>query len=467
MRSTIVLLPLFALVASCTVGPDYMRPVVKPPQTWRIMEKESADVANTAWWQAYGDPVLNRLIETALRENKDLMLAAVRIGEFAGQYGVVKSEFYPQVGAEGSISRQQYLGQVNSPTQLAINGSWELDLWGKIRRNSEAARAELLASEEGRRSVVLSLVSSVASSYIGLLNLDKQLEIARNTAKSRKDALDLFNIRYDGGVISELELNQSRSEYEQAMTTIPQLETAVALQEHALSILLGADPGPISRGKKIEDLPVPLPPGGIPSEVLQRRPDILQAEQILIAANARIGAARAAYYPSISLTGLLGVSSTELSSLFSGPGRLYSYQASFTAPIFNAGAIAGQVRVAEAREQQALLLYRQTIQNAFREVEDGLVRQARARDQLAAQKRQVEALRSYASLARLRFENGYSSYLEVLDAERSLFTAELAFSQTEGELHQHLIALYKAMGGGWGVYNANSYPEPPTQGEMR
>jgi len=451
MRSTIVLLPLFALVASCTVGPDYMRPVVKPPQTWRIMEKESADVANTAWWQAYGDPVLNRLIETALRENKDLMLAAARIDEFAGQYGVAKSEFYPQVGAGGSISRQQYLGQVSSPTQLAVNASWELDLWGKIRRNSEAARAELLASEEGRRSVLLSLVSSVASSYIWLLDLDKQLEIAHNTAKSRKAALDLFRIRFDGGVITELELNQSRSEYEQAMATIPQLEAAVALQEHALSILLGADPGPISRGKKIDDLPVPLPPRGIPSEVLQRRPDILQAEQVLIAANARIGAARAAYYPSISLTGLLGVSSTELSSLFSGPGRLYNYQASLTAPIFTAGSIAGQVRAAEAREQQALLLYRQAIQNAFREVEDGLVRQARARDQLAAQKRQVEALRSYASLARLRFDNGYSSYLEVLDAERSLFTAELAFSQAEGELHQYLIALYKAMGGGWNV----------------
>lgn len=451
MNRVVTLLSLAAALSACSVGPDYTRPDIKAPQSWRIEEKESADVANTAWWKGYGDKVLDDLIDKALKENKDLLIAAARIDEYAARYGVAKSEFFPQVGAGASFTQQQASNKVSKTNQLVLNASWELDLWGKIRRGSEAARAELLASEEGRRSAVLSIVSSVASSYIALRDLDKQLEIARQTAKSRKESLDLFQIRFEGGVITELELAQNRSEYEQAMATVPQLEKAVALQEHALSILLGTNPGAIPRGKTIDELPVPLPPKGIPSDVLQRRPDILQAEQTLIAANAQIGVARSAYFPAISLTGLLGASSSELSSLFKGPAKIYSYGASLTAPIFTAGKISSQVKVAEAQQQQALLKYQQAIQTAFKEVEDGLVEQNRTREQLAAQKRQVEALRKYASLARLRFDNGYSSFLEVLDAERSLFSSELNYSQTQGDLHQYIIGLYKAMGGGWGV----------------
>jgi len=454
MSRLLALLSLALLLCSCTVGPDYTRPDIKAPQSWRIEEKESADVANVAWWKGYDDKVLDGLIEKALQENKDLLIAAARIDEYAAQYGVKRTEFFPQIGAGASFTQQQSFQSLGKPVkanQLALNASWELDLWGKIRRGSDAARAELLGSEEGRRSAVLSLVSSVASSYIGLRDLDKQLEIARATAKSRKESLDLFQIRFEGGVITELELAQNRSEYEQAMATVPQLEQSVALQEHALSILLGANPGPIPRGKSLDDLPVPLPPKGIPSDILQRRPDILQAEQTLVAANAQIGVARSAYFPSISLTGLLGVSSSELNNLFKGPGRMYSYGASLTAPIFTAGKTKSQVEVAEAQQQQALLKYQQAIQTAFREVEDGLVEQNRTREQLAAQKRQVAALRTYASLARLRFDNGYSNFLDVLDAERSLFSAELNYSQTQGDLHQYIILLYKAMGGGWGL----------------
>ncbi len=454
MNRAVALLSLAAVLSGCAVGPDYTKPDIKAPQSWRIEEKESADVANLAWWKGYGDPVLDGLVDRALKENKDLLIAIARIDEYAAQYGIARSEFFPQVSAGASFTQQQSPQTFSKPVkanQLALNASWELDLWGKIRRGSEAARAELLASEEGRRSTVLSLVSAVASSYIGLRDLDKQLEIALQTAKSRKESLDLFQVRFEGGVITELELAQNRSEYEQAMATVPQLEKAIAVQEHALSILLGANPGPVPRGKTIDELPVPLPPRGIPSDVLQRRPDILQAEQTLIAANAQIGVARAAYFPSISLTGLLGVSSSELNSLFKGPARMYSYGASLTAPIFTAGKTSSQVKVAEAQQQQALLKYQQAIQNAFKEVEDGLVEQNRTREQLAAQKRQVDALRKYASLARLRFDNGYSSFLEVLDAERSLFNSELNYSQTQGDLHQYLIGLYKAMGGGWGV----------------
>lgn len=454
MNRAVALLSLAAVLSGCAVGPDYTKPDIKAPQSWRIEEKESADVANLAWWKGYGDPVLDGLVDRALKENKDLLIAIARIDEYAAQYGIARSEFFPQVSAGASFTQQQSPQTFSKPVkanQLALNASWELDLWGKIRRGSEAARAELLASEEGRRSTVLSLVSAVASSYIGLRDLDKQLEIALQTAKSRKESLDLFQVRFEGGVITELELAQNRSEYEQAMATVPQLEKAIAVQEHALSILLGANPGPVPRGKTIDELPVPLPPRGIPSDVLQRRPDILQAEQTLIAANAQIGVARAAYFPSISLTGLLGVSSSELNSLFKGPARMYSYGTSLTAPIFTAGKTTSQVKVAEAQQQQALLKYQQAIQNAFKEVEDGLVEQNRTREQLAAQKRQVDALRKYASLARLRFDNGYSSFLEVLDAERSLFNSELNYSQTQGDLHQYLIGLYKAMGGGWGV----------------
>ena len=452
MSRLITLLSLVLLLLSaCTVGPDYTRPDIKAPQSWLIEEKESTDVANISWWKAYGDKVLDELIEKALKENKDLLIAAARIDEYAAQYGVARSEFFPQIGAGASFSQQQALYKVSRTNQLALNASWELDLWGKIRRGSEAARAELLASEEGRRSTVLTLVSSVASSYIELRDLDKQLEIARQTAKSRKDSLDLFQISFEGGVITEMELAQNRSEYEQAMATIPQIEQSVAIQEHAISILLGSNPGQIPRGKNIDDLPVPLPPKGIPSDVLQRRPDILQAEQTLIAANAQIGIARSAYFPSISLTGILGVSSSELNSLFKGPARIYTYGASLTGPIFTAGKTSSQVKVAEAQQQQALLKYQQAIQTAFREVEDGLIEQNRTRVQIAALKRQVDALRTYATLARLRFDNGYSSYLEVLDAERSLFNSQLQYYQTQGDLHQYIIGLYKAMGGGWGL----------------
>ncbi len=454
MRRRILFCSLALLLSACSVGPDYVRPDIAAPQNWRIEEKESADVANLAWWNGYGDKVLDELIEKALRQNKDLLIAVARIDEYAAQYGVARSEFFPQISAGASFTQQQSPQTFGAPVktnQLALNASWELDLWGKIRRGTEAARAELIASEEGRRSAVLSLVSSVASSYILLRDLDKQLEIARETAKSRKESLDLFKIRFEGGVITELELAQSRSEYEQALATIPQLEQSVALQEHAISILLGENPGSIARGKSIDQLPVPLPPRGLPSEILQRRPDILEAEQTLVAANAEIGVARSAYFPSISLTGLLGVSSSELNNLFKGPARMYSYGASLTAPIFTAGKTASQVKVAEAQQQQALLKYQQAIQTAFREVEDGLVQQNKTREQLAAQNRQVDALRNYASLARLRFDNGYSSFLEVLDAERSLFNAELNYSQTQGNLHQYIISLYKAMGGGWGL----------------
>jgi multidrug efflux system outer membrane protein len=335
--------------------------------------------------------------------------------------------------------------------QVFLNANWEIDLWGKLRRATEAARAGLLSTEEGRRTVILTLVTSVASAYVNLRDLDTQLEIAKRTAKSREESYNLFKIRFRGGVISELELNQVKSEYEQALSTIPLIEKTIAQQENVLSVLLGRNSGPIPRGKTINELALPAVPAGLPSDLLANRPDIRQAEEDLIAANARIGVAKSLYFPTISLTGLFGFASTDLSNLFSGPAKVWSFAAPLTAPIFTGGAIRGQVKSAEAVQQQALVRYQQFIQTAFREVEDALIDQKRSREQLEIQSQQVLTLRNYARIARLRFDNGYTSYIEVLDAERSLFNAELSQAQTKGVLFQALVNLYKAMGGGWVV----------------
>lgn len=457
MRKPLIVALLALLAGGCMVGPDYVRPPVDAPAAWRLGEPEVRDLANTAWWEQFGDPVLNDLIAEALRANKDLLIATARIDEFAGKYGFVRSGLFPQVGAGYEPSRQRNIpaGATQPATynsySAVLSANWEIDLWGRIRRQTEAANAQLLASEEGRNAVILSLLGSVAGAYINLRDLDRQLEIARATAKSRGESYDLFKLRFEGGLISLLELSQNKSQYEEALATIPPLEKAIAQQENGLSVLLGRNPGPIARGKDIDQLLLPAIPAGLPSDLLERRPDLRRAEQDLIAANALIGAAKAMYFPTISLTGLFGYASPSLSSLFDGPSKVWQYAAPITMPIFTAGAIAGQVQAAEAVQQQALFRYQKAIQEAFREVDDSLVSQDRTRAQLLAQGRQVEALQQYASTARLRYDNGYTSFIEVLDAERSLFNAQLQFVQTQQVQLQAMVNLYLAMGGGWVV----------------
>jgi len=460
MRKVIALTLLSLSLSGCMVGPDYVRPTVDTPQNWRIAEKDAKELANSSWWEQLGDPVLNDLVYSALRENYDLKIAAARVEEFAGRYGFTRADLFPQVGAGAAYSRQgdsKYLE--NSPSsgynynydtfQTTLNASWEVDIWGRVRRSTEAARAELLASEEGKRAVILSLVSSVANSYVNLRDLDRQLEIAKNTAKTREESYRIFKLRFEGGIISEMELSQVKSQYEEALAVIPQFERAIAQQENGLSLLLGRNPGPIQRGKTIDQLLLPIVPAGLPSDLLVRRPDILQAEQNLIAANAVIGVAKAAYFPAISLTGFFGFASSDLSDLVNGPSQIWQYSVPVSLPIFTAGKIAGQVKAAEAIQQQALFSYQQTIQTAFREVDDSLTAQLRIREQLKAQNSQVESLQQYYDLALLRYDNGYTSYIEVLDAERSLFNVQLAYTQNQGLLFQEVINLYKAMGGGW------------------
>ncbi len=444
------------------IGPDYQRPQVDTPQTWRFEDKEAKDVANTVWWEQFGDPVLNELVHTSLRENKDVKIAAARVEQFAGLYGTTRAALYPQIGAGASYGRQrasELTGPVpleasgGNPTfnssQLFLNASWEIDLWGKLRRATEAARANLLSTEEARRSVILTLVSSVANSYINLRDLDKQLELTKQTADNYKASYDLFALRFRYGIVSEIEVSQAKSQYEQASANIPFFEKLIAQQENALCVLLGRNPGPIPRGKTIDQLIVPSVPAGVPSEILANRPDIRQAEQDLISANANIGVAKAQYYPSISLTGLFGFASNDLSKLFNGPAKTWSWAAPAAAPIFTGGAIAGQVKSAEAVQQEALVRYEQSVQNAFRDVEDALIDQKRTKEQMASQSEEVVALRDYVRLARLRYDNGYASYLEVLYAESRLYTSELGRAQTQGTLFQALVNLYKAMGGGW------------------
>jgi multidrug efflux system outer membrane protein len=464
------------LLAGCAVGPDYRRPPVDAPQTFRFQGNEAGAIADTAWWQQFRDPVLDELIAVALRENKDVQIAASRIELFLGQYASTRSLMLPQVGANlggtrgrpaagtSGLGVQPVLDQYEAT--LSVN--WELDLFGKRRRETEAARAQVLASEEGRRATVLTLVSSVASSYITLRELERQLQIARDTAESRKRSFLLFKDRFEGGTVSELELAQSQSLYEASLVEIPRLESLVGQQENALSVLLGRNPGPIRASMPLQALVPPPVPAGLPSQLIERRPDLRQAEQQLVAANALIGAAKAQYFPTISLTGLFGYISKDFSDLFSGPTKVWSYGLAASAPIFTGGGIAGQVRQAEAQQQEALLTYRKAIQVAFQEVSDALLSHAKSRDQLAYQDREVRTLRTYLELARLRYDEGYTSYIEVLDAERSLFEAEVAQAQTQSQVYTSVVNLYKAMGGGWvreaeGMALAGAPPQQQTQ----
>jgi multidrug efflux system outer membrane protein len=297
--------------------------------------------------------------------------------------------------------------------------------------------------------VVLTLVSAVAATYVDIRALDKQLEITRRTAESRRKTLELFQMRFDKGIISEIDLSQAASEYEDAMARIPDFESAIGRTENALSILLGRNPGPVPRGLTIDELILPAVPAGVPSDLLDRRPDIRQAEQVLIAANARIGVAKSLYFPTISLTGAFGTVSTDLSNLFSASSKAWNFGVPLTMPLFTAGRIGGEVKATEALQQEAVYGYQKVIQNAFREVDDALIDRSKSVQRIEALSRQLEALRNYARLARLRYDEGYASYLEVLDADRSLFNVELSHTTGQNTLFRSLIDIYKSMGGGW------------------
>jgi len=450
-----------ALAASgCTVGPNWQKPQPLTPTAWRVEYYEAAEVANTRWWTAFGDPALNQLVDTALTENRDLVQAAARVDQFLGALRTTRSQFYPQFGYSADAAR--YRASENSFPPLpagtdrnysiydaALGASWQIDLFGRVRRQAEAAQAQVYASEQGRRGVVLSVVTSVTTGYIALRALDRQLEIAQATARNYADTLRLFELRFKGGAVSEVELAQVQSQYQQALAAVPSFERQVAQQENLLSVLLGRNPGDIPRGRPIEELLEPAIPAGLPASLLERRPDILQAEQQLRAANAQIGVAKSLYYPTLSLTGLFGVTSTSLSDLLKSESTAGYLAAGLAGPIFTFGRIEGQVKTAEAAQREALAFYQQVVLNAFRETNDALVGAQKRREEYTALAKRTDALRTYARLSQARYDGGVTSYLEVLYAENELFNAELTAAATLAQRYAELINVYKALGGGW------------------
>ena len=470
MRSFAVFV-IAAFLAGCMVGPDYRRPAVDTPQAFQYEEKDARDTVNTGWWKQFDDSVLDALITEALANNRTVKIAAANIEQASGVLMQTRAQLFPQVSYSGNATRQR-LSELNatplSPLipnpqasfQLLAGANWEIDLWGRIRRLTESAQAELFASVEARRGVILSLVASVASTYIQLVTLDEQFEIAQRTLATFGATLNQFELKFKYGQVSAMNVEQARSQYETAEAAIPPIKSQIVQTENALCILLARNPGRIDSGKTLSGLALPTVPSGLPSQLLQRRPDLAQAEQNLIAANAQIGAAEALYFPTISLTGAIGTGSSDLSNLFKGPSRLWSYAGSFTGPIFTAGAIAGQVKQAEAGQKAALLSYENAIQTAFRDVEDSLSSHRQFIDQLQAQERLVKALREYARLARMLYDGGYTQYLTVLYAEAQLFPAELNLAQFYGSTLTSLVSIYQAMGGGW-VNEADKLTQAP------
>ncbi len=461
MRARVLLSFAALLLAGCMVGPDYQRPEVVAPPAFQYETRSATNTSDTLWWRQFDDPVLDALIDEALANNLNVKIAAANVEQAAAVFTQSRSPLFPQVGygGGGERARSTEAGAVRVPIELipnpqtaytaALSVSWEIDLWGRIRRTAEAARANVLATDEARRGVVLTLVAAVATNYIQLRGLDAQLVVAKETQATYAESLRLFELQFKYGQISQMTVAQAQSQYETATAQIPQVESQIAQTQTALSILLGRNPGSIPRGKSIDALALPTVPAGVPSELLERRPDLLQAEQTLIAANAQIGAAKALYFPVISLTGALGGASTDLSRLFTGPARIWNYAGQFTGPIFTFGAVSGQVAQAEAGQVAALLDYQLTIQNAFGDVDNALVAHSKLQEQLAAQIRLVKALKEYVYLARLQYDAGYSPYSTVRQAEQALFPAELTLVSVRGSVFASAANVYKAMGGGW------------------
>jgi multidrug efflux system outer membrane protein len=455
MRALVCVLCSAFWLAGCTVGPDYRRPDIAVPAGWRLSDAQAAEISNAAWWDQFQDPLLSQLVRTGLSSNLDLKVASARVDQAYAQYGITRSQLFPQVNADAAAARQkQFLppplsaGPFNT-FSIDVSASYEIDLWGRLRRASESARASVLASEEGRRTVVMTLVSSIANGYIQLRALDKQRDIARLTVDSRREVLELQKARYEEGAVPESDYLQAESQLRTATAQFIDLERLIARQENFISALLGNNPHTIDRGRTLDELAFPDIPNALPSTLLERRPDIRQSEENLIAANADIGVARAAYFPAIGLTGLLGVESIDLSDLFKGTSRVWSFGGTLTQPIFNAGRIRNQVAQAEAFQREALYNYRKSIVSAFQEVEDALVDRTKYARVQTEQSANVVALRRFRDLAEIRYKEGVTIYLELANAQDQLFNAELALTGTQSQLFQSYVNLYRAMGGGW------------------
>jgi multidrug efflux system outer membrane protein len=472
-------IPLFigiALLSGCAVGPNYKRPSVNVPATYRAPAKDPTSAATPAqqsatsqpatasvaslgdekWWEVFQDKELQGLIRAAIKNNYDARIAATRVLQAQAQVGITRADQLPSLSAGGNIDSIQNpkIGPIPSyeltQGQVTASAAWNLDFWGKYRRATEAARATLLADEWAQKQVIATLVADMATDYFQLRELDLELEIAKRTLSSRQDSLNLTQTLEQHGIDSLLDVRQSEQLVYTAATEVPDLERQIGQLENAISILLGSNPGDVPRGLKLTEQPhMPDVPGDLPSALLKRRPDIRESEANLIAANAQIGVARAAYFPQISLTGSAGYESPALTSLFTGPAGLWNLTAGITQPIFEGGRLKSNVRLAEAQHEQLLLTYQQTIQGAFRDVSNALIAYRKFREFRIQQAHLFESAKDASHLSEVRFKAGTTDYLEVLTNETNSFSAELALAQAQGNELVALVQLYQALGGGW------------------
>lgn len=459
MRRLLLALPvgLALLGAGCALGPDFRRPNVPMEAAYRQSAAAGESIANLPWWQTFGDPVLHDLIRTALVENQDIRTAYWRVEEAAAILGFTRADQFPSfrygAGAQRTETSDQLgprPGGIDNDFMAGADVAWEIDLWGRLRRATESARAQLLAAEEFQRGVTITLVSQVAQAYFTLRGLDARLDISRRTLASRHAATELIRTRFRGGIVSELDVRQAEVEEATAAAAVPVFERQVAQVENALAVLLGRPPRDIPRGDALAAGSVPATaPAGLPSELVERRPDVREAEELAHAQMARIGAAEALRFPTLSLTGSAGLESNEWDNLTESDANFWSIGGSITGPIFEFGKNRRRVEAEKARTEQAVLQYEKTVINAFREVEDALVALRAGADEYAARNRQVDSAAAAARLARARYDGGVTSYLEVLDIERSLFSAELSASSALEGRYVALVQLYKALGGGW------------------
>jgi multidrug efflux system outer membrane protein len=456
-----------SLLAGCTVGPKYRKPVVQPPSTFRGAGDAAAtpdpnSLADLKWFELFKDQQLQDLIRTALVNNYDLGQAMERVQTARANLGITRSEQFPNVtaSAEATTLRNPSSGQFALPsganrdrtfgTVLLNLLSFEIDIWGRQRRATEAARADLLGAEETRKAVMTTVVGDVSAAYFNLLELDTELEIAQDTLATRKESLNLIRTRQQGGVATLLDVRQAEQLVYAAAQTVPDIERLIEQTENRINLLLGKDPGAVTRGRSLtEQEQPPDAPAGLPSSLLERRPDIRAAEATLMAATANIGVAKAAYFPQISLTGFMGGQSSQLANLFSGTGGAWNFGPQVTLPIFNAGRVKSGVRFTEAQQRLALTQYQQSIKTAFREVSDALVEYRKVKEIRAQQESLVTTLQDRSRLAYLRYQGGVDTQLNALDADRDLFSAELNLAQTRRNELLALVQLYKALGGGW------------------
>jgi multidrug efflux system outer membrane protein len=463
----IIIIVFALLLASCrTVGPNYTRPVIQPPDVFRgavdTSPTDTTSLADLRWFEVFKDEALQQLIHTALEQNYDLRDAVVRIDAARANLGITRADEFPTIAAGGDITtiRSSRSGSFAVPGgfdqkrtfgSIVLNLlSFEVDFWGRLRRATEAARANLLATEENRKAVVTVLVSDVAAAYFNLLELDQELEIARRTLATREESLNLIRKRERSGLATVLEIRQGEQLVHAAHRAIPAIEQLIDQTENQMSLLLGRNPGPIARGRSLTDQEQPpsVPPG-LPSTLLDRRPDIRVAEQALVASNANIGVARAAYYPRISLTGILGTQSGELLNLFTGSTGTWQFAPQVTQPIFNGGRLRSNLQLATAQQQLAVIEYERVIQTAFREVSDSLVRYEKAREVRTSQELLEATLQDRSRFSYLRYRGGVDTLLNALDADRDLFDAELGLAQARRDELLSLVQLYRALGGGW------------------